>query len=558
MKSIRNKIILFSILATLIPSIGLGVLSFQQNETMIKESLMRELRALTNYADRELELWIKEQIYTVRELSHSKILTDGISLLTGSSSKNVITRQKNLVENYFKSVSNRLDTVLELIAIDTNGQILARNVDLHEPKSFPENWTETTTIQGNVAIPPHWNERFATSTVSILVPILSVDDYILGALVVTFDLHSIQTNLKDPIKSPLGEVLLLDNEGQIMLSSDGRILPGNQENINLSFEIEDLEELQHIPNELHIPQGLETEKVIGLAYTSKNPPVTIIAHRSYDSVYAAWKEQRDLFVGLVGAILLVTGIIAFRMGHAIVVPLQKLISATEGIVKGDFKIELKTSQRNELGQLTQMFNQMADKLHQNQTEINTTSRDMQEKNKLLEKLSITDSLTGLFNRNKLNSIINEQLARFSRNNRPFAVLMIDIDYFKNLNDSLGHIAGDEIIVSVAQKILHCIRSVDFAARYGGDEFVVILTETTAEEAVKSAERIRSHVANIRFNATDELARVVTLSIGIIQSEAEDTSLMHILSRVDSALYQAKNAGRNQTHCIRPSLMVANG
>jgi len=76
--------------------------------------------------------------------------------------------------------------------------------------------------------------------------------------------------------------------------------------------------------------------------------------------------------------------------------------------------------------------------------------------------------------------------------------------------------------------------------------------------VKSAERIRSHVANIRYNATDELARVVTLSIGIIQSESEDTSLTHILSRVDSALYQAKNAGRNQTYCIRPKLMVANG
>lgn len=558
MKSIRNKIILFSILATLIPSIGLGVLSFQQNETMIKENLTRELRALTNYADRELELWIKEQIYTVRELSHSKILTDGISLLTSSSLKNVIARQKNLVENYFKSVSNRLDTVLELIAIDTNGQILASNVDLHEPKSFPENWTETTTVQGNVVIPPHWNERFATSTVSILVPILSVDDYILGALVVTFDLHSVHSSLKDPIKSPLGEVLLLDNEGRIMLSSDGRILPGNQENITLSFAIEDLEELQHNPSELHIPQGAEREKVIGLAYISNNPPVTIIAHRSYDSVYAAWIQQRDLFIGLVGVALFITAIIAFQMGHAIVVPLQKLISATEDIVKGNFQVQLKTSQRNELGQLTHMFNQMADKLQQNLAEITTTSLAMQEKNKQLETLSVTDSLTGLFNRNKLNAIINDQLARFSRNNRPFAVLMIDIDHFKTLNDTLGHIVGDEIILSVAEKILHCIRSVDFAARYGGDEFVIILSETTADEAVKTAERIRSHVANIHYNSTDQLARVVTLSIGIIQSEAEDTSLTHLLSRVDSALYQAKHAGRNQTYCIRPKLLTVNG
>lgn len=557
MKSIRNKIILFSLLATLIPSIGLGVLSFYQNEMMIKENLTRELRALTNYAHRELELWIKEQIYTVRELSHSKILTEGMSSI-GQSARRKSKHPKDFIQHYLNSVHTKLDTVVGLTAINTEGQILASTIDLQNSMSFLEDWTETVSTQGNVIIPPHWDANQATATLSILVPILSDDDYILGGLIATFDLQHIRAYLKDPIKSPLGEVLLLDTDGRIMLSSDGRILPDNQENMTMSFKTEDLEQLQDNPGELDIPQGVASEKVIGLAYVSNNPPVTIIAHRGYDSVYAAWKQQRDFFVGLVAAILFITAIIAYRMGHAIVVPLQKLISATENIVKGDFKIELETSQRNELGQLTQMFNQMADKLHQNQTEIDTTSRDMQEKNKLLETLSITDSLTGLFNRNKLNSIINDQLARFFRNNRPFAVLMIDIDYFKNLNDSLGHIAGDEIIVSVAQKISHCIRSVDFAARYGGDEFVVILTETTAEEAVKSAERIRSHVANIRYNATDELARVVTLSIGIIQSEAEDTSLTHILSRVDSALYQAKNAGRNQTHCIRPKLMVANG
>jgi diguanylate cyclase (GGDEF)-like protein len=557
LKSIRNKIIVFSILATLIPSIGLGVLSFYQNEMMIKENLTRELRALTNYADHELTLWIKEQIYTVRELSHSKILTEGV-VLASQSQKDKSTRQKIFIENYLKSVHNKLDTVLALTAIDTNGQILASTIDFQDTMPFPQNWTEMASIQGNVIIPPHWNKYYATATLSILVPILSVDDYILGALVATFDLKNIHAILKDPIKSPLGEILILDQEEQIMLSSDDRFLHDSKNDMTLSYDAEDLKQLQINPEILQIPQGLGNEKVIGLAYVSENPPITIIAHRSYDSVYAAWKQQRDLFISLVSAILAIVAIIAFRMGHAIVVPLQKLISATDDIVKGNFNVDLKTSQRNELGKLTQMFNQMADKLQQNQAEITNASRTMQEKNKLLETLSVTDSLTGLFNRNKLNSIINDQLARFSRNNRPFAILMIDIDYFKSLNDSLGHIAGDEIIVSVAQKISHCIRSVDFAARYGGDEFVIILTETIAEEAIKTAERIRSHVANIQYNEPNELTKAITLSIGVIQSETEDTSLTHLLSRVDSALYQAKHAGRNQTYCIRPRLMAANG
>ena len=557
MKSIRNKIIVFSILATLIPSIGLGILSFYQNEMMIKENLTRELRALTNYADHELALWIKEQIYTVRELSHSKILTEGV-VLASQSQKDKSTRQKIFIENYLKSVHNKLDTMLALTAIDTNGQILASTIDFQDTMPFPQNWTEMASVQGNVIIPPHWNKYYATATLSVLVPILSVDDYILGALVATFDLKNIHAILKDPIKSPLGEILILDQEGQIMLSSDDRFLHDNKNDMRLSYDAEDLKQLQINPEILQIPQGLGNEKVIGLAYVSKNPPITIIAHRSYDSVYAAWKQQRDLFISLVSAILAIVAIIAFRMGHAIVVPLRKLIAATEDIVKGNLNVDLKTSQRDELGKLTQMFNQMADKLQQNQAEITSASRTMQEKNKLLETLSVTDSLTGLFNRNKLNSIINDQLARFSRNNRPFAILMIDIDYFKSLNDNLGHIAGDEIIVSVAQKISHCIRSVDFAARYGGDEFVIILTETIAEEAIKTAERIRSHVANIQYNEPNELTKTITLSIGVIQSETEDTSLTHLLSRVDSALYQAKHAGRNQTYCIRPRLMAANG
>ncbi|GKS68093.1 diguanylate cyclase (GGDEF) domain-containing protein [Nitrosomonas sp. PY1] len=557
MKSIKNKIIIFSILATLIPSIGLGILSFYQNEMMIKENLTRELRALTNYADHELNLWIKEQIYTVRELSHSKILTEGV-VLASQSQKDKSARQKAFIEHYLKSVSDKLDTVLVLTAIDTNGQILASTIDFQDTIPIPRNWTEAASIQGNVIVPPHWNKLYATATLSILVPILSLDDYILGALVATFDLKNIHASLKDSIKSPLGEILILDRDNRIMLSSDDRFLHDSKNDAILFHDAEDLKQLEINPEVLQIPRGIGSEKVIGLAYVSANPPITIIAHRSYDSVYAAWKQQRDLFVSLVGAILAIVAIIAFKMGHAIVVPLQKLILATEDIVKGNFNVDLKTSQRNELGKLTQMFNQMADKLQRNQIEITSASNTMQEKNKLLETLSVTDSLTGLFNRSKLNSIINDQLARFSRNNRPFAILMIDIDYFKALNDSLGHIAGDEIIVSVAQKISHCIRSVDFAARYGGDEFVVILTETVAEEAIKTAERIRSHVANIQNNESNKLTKTVTLSIGIVQSENEDTSLTHLLSRVDSALYQAKHAGRNQTYCIRPKLLAANG
>jgi len=552
LESIKNKIIVFAILATLIPSLGLGILSFHQNETMISENVTRQLRALANHASRELDLWIKDQIYIARELSTSKILIEGLSL-TNQSQKNKFITQQKVLELYLKSVRAKLETVLELTLVDADGGIIASNVESPAPVILPQDWPQNASVQGDVVVPPQWNTHYATATLSISVPVLSIiDDFILGALIVTFDLRNIQSSLKDTVKSPPGEVLLLDKDGNVMLASD--ILATNTNNA-VSLDPMILKRLQDNPGEYEIFQGLLQEKVIGLAYMTEKPPITIIANRSYKSIYATWEQQRNLFIGLVSIILLMVTAFALRMGRAIVVPLQRLINATEKIVTGDLNVELTTTQRDELGQLTRMFNQMTDKLRQNQTEIIAASAAMQQKNQLLETLSITDGLTGLYNRNKLNLIISDQLARYERNKRPFAVLMIDVDYFKTLNDSLGHIAGDEILTSVAKKISQCIRNVDFAARYGGDEFVIILTETIVDEAIKIAERIRSHVANIYCNAINKTVRV-TLSIGIIQSEPEDTSLTILLTRVDSALYEAKRAGRDQVHCTQPKLATS--
>lgn len=548
MRSIKSKIIVFSILATLIPSLGLGILSFQQNETMINENVTRELRALANYASRELELWIKEQILTVRELATSKILIEGLSKDNQAQArKNKLKVQRKGLELYLQSVHKRLENVLELTVVDVEGGILASNVESPFPAKLSPDWPQDASIQGEVVAPPQWNTDYATAVLSIAVPILSVDDFILGALIVTFDLRDIQSNLKDKIKSPPGDVLLLDKDGNVMLASDAAIV--NPEN-PVSLDPMVIERLRKNPGEYEIFQGPRQEKVAGLAYMSEKPLITIIATRNHQLIYAFWEQQRNLFVGLISIIILVVAAIAFQMSHAIVVPLRRLIDATGKIVQGDLNVELTSTQRNELGQLTQMFNQMTNQLRLDQAKIEEASASMQQKNALLETLSVTDSLTGLFNRNKLNAIINDQLARYERNKRPFSVLMIDVDHFKTLNDSLGHVAGDEIIAGIARKISQSIRNVDFAARFGGDEFIIILADTAISEALKTAERIRAHAASVHCGTISKTLKV-TLSIGVIQSEPEDTSLTILLSRVDGALYEAKRSGRDRVYCVQP-------
>ena len=172
---------------------------------------------------------------------------------------------------------------------------------------------------------------------------------------------------------------------------------------------------------------------------------------------------------------------------------------------------------------------------------------MHKQNQQLKVLSITDSLTGLYNRSKLDAILIDQLARFERNHRVFSVLMMDIDHFKTLNDDYSHVVGDEILIAVSQGITKSIRSVDFAARYGGDEFVVILTETDAESAVITAERIRAQVAiNVSLNLQKKEPNIsITLSMGIIQCTINDKTPKNLLLQVDNMLYKAKNSGRNK-------------
>jgi diguanylate cyclase (GGDEF)-like protein len=540
LRSIKSKIFVFAIMATLIPSFGLGLLSFRQNEAQISDNVTRELRALASQASRELELWINKHIHTVRALSTSNAVIDGLTPIahppTGKPNK-----VPQALAHYLSSVQSKLDTILELTVVGATGQVVASSAAVPSAIILPKSWPESALTEGIVLAPPHWEKQRATATLSVAVPVLSYDNVLMGALVAVLDLRTAQPYLKNSTKSPLGEVLLLDQNGRELLSS--RV---NATKLRLLDGVV-LRQLLARPGESMIFQGGMHREVIGLADTPAALPVTVVAERDRADVYAAWVDLRNLYLALVCTIVLVVTAVAFRMGRSIVTPLQHLINAANSIADGDLDVRLPVTRNDEFGHLTQIFNQMADKLRHSHAEVVATNKAMQQQNQLLETLSITDGLTGLYNRSKLDVILKDELARFKRNQRPFAVLMMDIDYFKTLNDSYGHIAGDEVIAAVAKILSQSIRSVDYAARYGGDEFIIIMVETTADMALKMAERIRSQVNDMRYSANGQIVSV-TVSIGVVQcQQSDDATPTAVFARADSALYEAKRAGRNRAH-----------
>lgn len=542
LNSIKSKLVVFGIMATLVPSLGLGLLSFRQNEAQISTNVTRELRALTNYASRELELWIEKRIHEVYVTSTSGAVIEGLSAVHGLES-DMREKYPQALAHYLRSVQGKLDTILELTVVTAAGQIIASSTETPATIILPDEWPPNSVTEGLIIASPHWNKQYATATLSIAVPVLSYDNMLMGALVAVLDLRTLRPHLKSTIKSPPGEVLLLDLDGRTLVSSQ----TASAESAQLEEDL--LRDLLAQPGESLLFRGLTNREVIGLADVSKELSITILAERDRAGVYGTWIELRNMFLVLVGALVLLVAAAAFQMGRSIVVPLQRLIRAADRIADGDLEVRLSATRKDELGHLTKVFNQMADRLRRSHAEIMAANEAMQLQNQALETLSITDSLTGLYNRSKLDVILTDQLARYKRTQRPFGLLMLDIDHFKTLNDTYGHITGDEILAGVARILLQSIRSIDFAARYGGDEFIIILVETSAELALKTAERIRSQVQNMRYSFNGSTISI-TVSIGIVECEPGDLTTTAVFARADNALYEAKRAGRNQAYCVR--------
>lgn len=169
------------------------------------------------------------------------------------------------------------------------------------------------------------------------------------------------------------------------------------------------------------------------------------------------------------------------------------------------------------------------------------NRDLKEANKTIERLARTDGLTGLANRRSLDEAFVREIARAERSGQPLSMILADLDHFKSINDRYGHTAGDQVLICAAKVFGGRLRRYDLAARYGGEELVLLLPGTSADIAISIAERIRREVAAINVPGLDVR---FTLSLGVAAWKSGEKP-GPFLARADAALYQAKNAGRNR-------------
>ena len=205
----------------------------------------------------------------------------------------------------------------------------------------------------------------------------------------------------------------------------------------------------------------------------------------------------------------------------------------------------------ELRSLIRKLNSKNAELRRQNKELTLTQKKLYVANRRLEEMAIKDSLTGCYNRRYLNQYLEREIIVSRRYSRSFSILLFDIDLFKNINDTYGHLIGDEVLRSTARTVMKCLRKSDMLARYGGEEFTVYLPETAEQDAVMIAQRIRDAVEQNQVQ-TPKGPISVTVSMGVAACHQSTMStvdpkelLNQLFARADAALYRAKQQGRNR-------------
>ncbi len=311
----------------------------------------------------------------------------------------------------------------------------------------------------------------------------------------------------------------------------------------------------HIPISEKEIENLEYFHQFNIHHQMNNNDIYLALVKVYSDDKAVYERLKVSYLMIIlnaflkTTVLIVLFIIAFR--KYLELPLQSLTNTIVNLrVKNIDKkqISLNMKYDNELRILQEEFNKLLEKISNDEIErlellhgINEKLEyEVKKRTKELENIAITDRLTQLYNRTKMDIEIQNMYEMYQRYRRTFSLIMIDIDYFKVVNDTYGHQVGDSVLKKLALILQEHVRKTDLVGRWGGEEFLIACPETSQTDALKLAEKLRNEVALFLF---DKIGHK-TISLGVAQIQ-EGLALDNLIDNSDKALYQAKKSGRNK-------------
>ncbi len=529
MDTIRSKLFGIALLATLIPSLSLAWLSFLQNKGAVTAKVTQDLQTTSAQATRELDFWVSQRVYDLRTFTLPSLVADNLRRLSAGATPAGALR----LSDYLGSIQERLPDYEELMVLGQGGRIIASSSSTTRGVRLPIGWEQEINAGDPVLGTPAWDSVLNMVVMVVAVPIQSGTSQTLGSLAARLNLASVEAIVSRLAPVDSGRTALVALDGTV-ISGVAAVEPGTAVPRLAGAAMAILLKEPGVVHEYPSYDGLE---VLGALQPATSSGWAVLSELPVASAYRAINRMRNVTVWLVSGVLVVVGLLAWILGVIIIRPLNRLTRGAAEVAAGDLAVDLPVVGSGEVGYLTHAFNDMVARLRE--------SREQ------LERLSVTDGLTGLYNRRHLMERLRNESSRARRTGQPFAVLMLDIDHFKAYNDTHGHLGGDEVLVRVAAVLIASTRQVDCVARYGGEEFLLLLPDTGMASAVEVGERIREAVKAERFAGGH-----VTVSMGVATFPEFGESPEGVIMSADVALYQAKSGGRDALVAATPETPAA--
>ena len=368
------------------------------------------------------------------------------------------------------------------------------------------------------------------------------------------------------------EVVFLDSRGQLVAHSASEVVQKTPSGVGGVGETIVLDEA-FLARAVNSPDGKWERRELPTGRQVLQVSMPAVSGLRWGTLVAAFdlKPVLDqiawarllLFIIAIGFSIVLTFVLYFVLSRMLIRPIRTLTSAVNSVQEGFLGARAEVLSQDELGQLAHGFNNMASELQSytaslerkvaeraaviqaKNRELEQVNKDLEVAVKQLDRLARTDELTQVYNRRHLRTVLDFEIKRGERSFNRLMVAMVDVDHFKKVNDTHGHQTGDAVLRDIAHLMVRHLRSTDIVARFGGEEFVILLLDTQPEAGVAAAEKLRRLVEqHTFFNSEGRSIGTVTVSIGLVCFPAAGETSPALLESVDKALYEAKSRGRN--------------
>src|SRR5712692_9936186 len=529
--SIRNQMLVFAVVATLVPALVVTVVSSRQSRRSIGDQIAQELRATSTQAAWEIDQWLSDRVRDLRVAATAYAVPENLARIQGSGGGEALSR----LREYLNSVRDRCPDCDALLVVEGRGRFVTSSGGRMSGVQFTQDRLNALKTSDALVGDAYWDTGLGKAAIRLAVPIRQADGKYVGALMAKINLRAVADVLQRLApRDPNGEgggggggggggadIYVMTEQGRLILRS--RVSSAELMRTRLPTDVvQALTDREGSSVEYKRADGRD---VIG---TLRRLPALRWAAVVEMPRAEAFRQAGGGGTGVLLIALLLAAALAAYVGSLIVRPLQRLSGVAAKAAAGDTSVELPTGAGGEVGQLTQVFKNLVTRVRE---------REGQGE---LERLSVTDALTGLYNRRHLMGTLANEVQRSRRLRRTFSVLLADVDHFKQYNDAHGHLGGDAALVKIAEILRQTTRGVDSVARYGGEEFVVMLIEAPIATAAAVGERLRARVA-----AEDFGAGRLTVSVGAAEYPTHGETPEELIASADAAMYQAKNEGRDR-------------